>query len=167
MNPLVFPLVIIGLHQVAAISAEQRERNEKYELARAYAEHVGKPLLVVGGPYGDVGFRRTVNLPAHGFGEYCLDIDPAACNGGSEYVQADVRDIPFPDKYFGAAFVSHVLEHLRYTQDCIDAVEELNRVAEVVLVSYPKPESIIARLIPSHWLWLSQEGNTLYIQQRN
>lgn len=167
MNPLVFPLFIMGIHQMAAMSAQQEDRDRKYELAQAYADYVGKPLLVVGGPYGAAGFRRMVNLPAHGFGDVCIDLDPNACDGGAEYVQADVRDIPFSDKYFGAAFVSHVLEHLPTVQDCIDAVNELNRVADVVLVAYPTPSSIIASLIPDHWLWLHQEGNTLYVQQRS
>jgi len=166
MNPLVFVLFIAGLHEIAAMSAQQEDRVEKYELARVYADHVGKPLLVVGGPYGAARFRRLLNLPAHGFGDVCIDLDPNACDGSAEYVQADVRDIPFPDKYFGAAFASHVLEHLPTVQDCIGAVNELNRVAEVVLLAYPTPSSIIASLIPDHWLWLYQEGDTLYIQQR-
>lgn len=166
MNPVVFPLFIMGVHQMAAMSAQQEDRDRKYELARAYADYVGKPLLVVGGPYGAAGFRRAANLPAHGFGDYCLDLDPAACDGGSEYVHADVRDIPFSGKYFGAAFVSHVLEHLPTVQDCFDAVNELNRVADVVLVAYPTESSLIATLIPDHYLWLYQEGNTLYVQQR-
>ena len=166
MNPLAFLLCITGLHQIAVMYSHQVDRNQKYELARVYADHVGKPLLVVGGPYGAAGFRRLMNLPAHGFGNVCIDLDPNACYGSAEYVQADVRDIPFPDKYFGAAFVSHVLEHLPTAQDCIGAVNELNRVAEVVLVASPTPSSIIASLIPGHWLWLYQEGDTLYIQQR-
>jgi len=166
MNPLIVPFFFIGVQQLAAMSAQQEDREHKFGLAQAYADYVGKPLLVVGGPYGSKGFRRAFDLPAHGFGDYCLDMNPEACDGGSEYVEADVRDIPFPDKFFGAAIASHVLEHLRYVQDCIDAVNELNRVAEVVMVAYPTPDLIIASLIPDHWLWLHQDGNTLYVQQR-
>ena len=161
-----FPLFIISIHEAVALVAQQEDRDQKYELARAYADYVGKPLLVVGGPYGATGVRRVMNLPAHGFGDVCMDLDPSACDGGAEYVQADLRNIPFPDKYFGAALASHVLEHLRHTQDCIDAVDELNRVADVVLIAYPTPDSVVASLIPDHFLWLYQEGNTLYVEER-
>lgn len=166
MNPLILPLFVVFAHQAAVMSAQQEDRDKKYELARGYADYVGKPLLVVGGPYGVHDFRRALNLPAHPFGDVCLDVDPAACNGGVPYVQADVRDIPFPDKFFGAAYSSHCLEHLPTVQDAIDAVNELNRVAEAVFIAYPTPESIIACLVPDHWLWMEQEGNTLYVQQR-
>lgn len=166
MNPVVIPLLVVGLHQMAVMSAEQEQRYHKYELAREYVDSVGKPLLVVGGPYGSTGLRRMFNLPAHGFGDYCLDLDCLACDGGGEYVQADIRHIPFPDNFFGAAFVSHVLEHLHTVHDCVDAVNELNRVADVVLVAYPTPDDVIAVLHPDHYLWLQQEGNTLYVHQK-
>ena len=166
MNPLVLPLFVVFAHQVAVMSAQQEDRDRKYELARAYADHVGKPLLVVSGPYGATGFRRALNLPAHGFGDVCIDIAPEACIDSAQYVEADVRSIPYPDKFFGAAFASHCLEHLPTAQDAIDAVNELNRVADIVLVAYPTPESMVACLVPDHWLWLYQEGNTLYIKQR-
>jgi len=166
MNPLILPLLIVFTNEVVAMSAQQEERGRKYELAHAYADYVGKPLLVVGGPYGADSFRAGLNLPAHGWGDVCLDISAEACADSTPYVQADVRDIPFPNKYFGAAFCSHVLEHLPTAKDCIAAVNELNRVADIVLVAYPTPDSMIACLIPDHWLWLHQEGNTLYIKQR-
>ena len=166
MNPVVFPLFIMGVHEAAVLTAQQEDRDRKYELARAYADYVAKPLLVVGGPYGATGFRRAMNLPAHGFGDVCMDVDPSACDGGAQCVQADIRNIPFPDKYFGAALVSHVLEHLRHAEDCIDAVDELNRVADVVLVAYPTPDSVVASLIPDHFLWLRQEGNILFVEER-
>ncbi len=166
MNPLVLPLFVVFAHQVAVMSAQQEDRDSKYELARAYADYVGKPLLVVGGPYGATGFRRVLNLPAHGFGDVCVDIDPEACINSAQYVQADVRDIPFSNKFFGAAFASHCLEHLPTAQNAILAVNELNRVADIVLIAYPTPSSVIASLVPDHYLWLHQERNTLYIKQR-
>ena len=166
MNPLILPLFIFGINEIAAMSSQQEERNQKYELARAYAKHLDKPLLVVGGPYGNIGFRHAFGLPAHPCGDVCCDLAPSACEDCPRYVQADVRNIPYPDKYFGAAFVSHVLEHLPTAENCIAAVNELNRVADIVLVAYPTPSSMIACLIPDHYLWLHQEGNTLYIKER-
>ena len=47
------PLLLIGVHQLAAVCAEQVDRNRKYEMALTYATSVGKPLLVAGGPYGN------------------------------------------------------------------------------------------------------------------
>jgi len=102
MNPWL-PLIGFGVWQAVVGLNQVSDRNQKYAAARAYADSVGKPMLMVGGPYGAATLGRIFHMKAHGCGDVCLDIDPRACTG-CQTVVADVRDIPFPDKYFGAAF---------------------------------------------------------------
>ena len=142
------------------------ERREKYDLARARADQVGKPLLVVGGPYGDNPFRCLLDLRAHGHGDVCLDIEARACEGAPTAVVADVRDIPFPAGHFGACLVSHVLEHMPTIADCEQAVRELSRVADVVYVAGPRKTSLLAHIIPDHHLWVEEEDGVLYAEER-
>jgi len=142
------------------------ERQTKYQRAREIADRVGKPLLVVGGPLGGNPFRSIIKIPSYPCGDYCLDIDPKACEGCPNIVVADVRHIPFPDRFFGACLASHVLEHLPSVDDCIMAVTELYRVAEKVLVAYPRKASILAWLIPDHYLWIAQDEQGIWIEGR-
>ena len=97
--------VYVGVYQAAS-------RVSLYHEALNEADRRGKPLLVVGGPYGNGAIRRAFHLKAHGFGDFCTDIDPRACKGAPQVVTADITDLPFEDKEFGAVFVGHVFPHL-------------------------------------------------------
>jgi len=141
-----------GLNQVKEIT----ERRAAYQQARAYADAVGKPLLVVGAP--KLRFY-------HPCGDVTIDISPERallCDGQV----ADVRSIPYPDGYFGAALASHVLEHLPSVEDVIMALDELHRVADRVFVVSPHKSSLLAWMIPHHHLWISQDDSGLIIEQR-
>lgn len=121
---------------------EQRGASDKYAAALAYAESVNKPLLKVGGSY------------------YGLDSE--------NVVAVDIRDLPYyPDKTFGAAFCSHILERLPTINDAKLAINELNRVAErVYIVSYPK-NNLIARLIAGQHVWVTEFPNgDILLEQR-
>ena len=155
------PLIGFGVWQAVVGLNQVSDRNQKYAAARAYADSVGKPMLMVGGPYGSNPLRGLFNMKAHGCGDVCLDIDPRACTG-CETVVADVRDIPFPDRYFASAFISHVIEHLPTVEDAGLAVNELMRVADRVWVAYPGKQSVIAHLIPDHYLWVTEKDGYLF-----
>jgi ubiquinone/menaquinone biosynthesis C-methylase UbiE len=124
-------------------------------------------MLVAGGPWSNRGIRRWLNMPAHGGGDVCLDIERRAFEGHPRGLIADVTQIPFSDKAFGAVFASHLLEHLPTTYSAKKAVDELNRVAEAVFIVYPSRQSVGAWLHRGHHLWVWQKGNTIYIEQRN
>lgn len=160
-------LIGFSIQQAAAMAWQAWERRSKYRQAQEYAERVGKPMLVVGGPWGDNPFRSFLRIPAHGCGDFCLDIDPRACQG-CNYVQADVRDIPFPSGFFGSALASHVLEHLPTVADAEKAISELQRVAGLVLVASPTRHSVIAWGVPSHHLWVRQGSDgSIALEQRD
>ncbi|HUV76250.1 MAG TPA: methyltransferase domain-containing protein [Dehalococcoidales bacterium] len=148
------------------------DRKQAYGRARDYANLKNKPLLVIGGP--GAGFKRNYlvrlfKIPLHGCGDTCLDLDIGACSVcGAEVkqVEADVRNIPYPDSHFGSAFASHVLEHLRTIDDAEKALDELYRVADKVFIVSPSKQDITAWVHPDHHLWIRQDAAGFLIEQR-
>jgi hypothetical protein len=163
------PLAIVvgvGAWQLAVLVIENRFKNRQYQAACARALKEGKPLLVAGGPWGVTHTRRRLNRPAHGNGDVCLDIDRRALGDHPKGVVANVTHIPFADKSFGAAFASHLLEHLPTVEAASQALAELNRVAEAVFIVYPSRQSFTGWLVPDHHLWVWQKDATTYLRQR-
>ena len=166
-------------HQGAGIIARYTESHEKYDMAQAEARRLGKPLLVVGGPAGSanaykqswlqplVRTKAFFQVKAHGCGDVCVDIDPLSCDG-CNYVYADIMDLPFANKEFGAAYCSHVLEHMPDADGCQLAWSELHRVADVVFVCVPPKTSLFAWMVPDHHLWVRQTGEgVLEVEERD
>jgi hypothetical protein len=81
-------------------------------------------------------------------------------------IEADIRNIPLPDKWAGAAFASHVLEHLPTPADARIALGELGRIADYVYIVSPRKSNIMAWLHPDHHLWVTQRGHRIRLQQR-
>ncbi len=160
--------IFLGLvtWQLAVWCGEISQKSKRYKAAVAHAQKRGKPLLVAGGPWSNRGIRRWLNMPAHGKGDVCLDIERQAFEGHPYGVIGTVTHIPFTDKAFGAAFASHLLEHLSTIDSAKRALDELNRVAEAVFIAYPSKQSIGAWLHHGHNLWVWQDGNAIYLQQR-
>lgn len=146
---LMLPFLLgMALRESIIVAAEVTTRLQAYQFALEQAQAAGKPLLVVGcSKWRHLGW-------GHGCGDVCLDIDPnMACNCPEQGMVGDVRDILFPDKYFGVAFVSHVLEHLP-AEDIGQAVAELERVADRVIVLSPTRLSMLAWVNPHHQAWV-------------
>jgi hypothetical protein len=155
-----------GLWQLIVTLVENWRKSQKFKAAQSFARRRNKPLLVAGGPWGNRRVRHVLNRPAHGAGDVCLDIDPNAMTGHPCGVVADVTHIPFADDSFGAAFASHLLEHLPSTADAQEALAELNRVADEVFIVYPFRQSLGGWFTRGHHLWVWQKGNITYIKQR-
>lgn len=163
-----FAGILLGVvgWQLAVWAGEISQKRKRYQAAVACAQRVGKPLLIAGGPWSNRKIRRWLNIPAHGDGDVCLDIERCALGNHPYGVIADVTQVPFCDKVFGAAFASHLLEHLPTIDHAKRAMDELNRVAEAVFVVYPSRQSIGAWLHRGHNLWVWQKGKALYLKQR-
>lgn len=151
--------VLMGLALIEAFQQviELDERHQVFAQARNHADSVGKPLLVVGTPK----WRFT-----HPCGDITIDISPDR----GEYCNteiADVRAIPYPNQYFGAAFISHVLEHLPTISDAYKALDELHRVADKVFIVSPHKTSLAAWLHPDHHLWITADDGGYIIEQRD
>lgn len=170
----------LAVHQAGGMVHRFAESHEKYELAQEEARMRNKPFLVVGGPsqsedaYSDVAWVRPLvaaksffDIKAHGCGDLCVDIDPRACTG-CEHVSADIADLPFADKEFGAVLCAHVLEHMPDVETCHDAWSELHRVSDVVFICVPPKGSIWAWFVPDHYLWVRHVGATvLEVEERD
>ena len=162
-------LVVVAavvIWQLAVWFSEIRYKNVQSRAAVEYSRSVNKPLLVAGGPWGGRPLRRRLKMPAHVMGDVSIDIIAGAVMGHPNGIVATVTKLPFPDKTFGAALASHLLEHLYTTAEAKNALKELNRVAEKVYIAYPTRQSFAAWLIPDHRLWVWQKGETVYLRQR-
>lgn len=166
---------IIGIGATLGIIAWQmlvwlgeiRDKREKYQRALSYARNSGKPLLIAGGPYGRQKLRRFFRIAAHGGGDVCLDIDRNAVAGHSQPVVASVTHIPFEDRVFGSVFASHLLEHLPSMEDARQALNELSRTADAVFITSPSRQSLSGWLHPDHHLWVWQEGDKTFLEERH
>jgi len=154
---------LLGYQSLISIS-EFAERNRVYDAAKSYAQRLAKPLVIIGGNSNQI-WGISLSIQIHGGGDLCIDIKPDACLN-SNYLYADVRNIPLPDKYAGAVFCSHLLEHLLTVYDAEIAWNEINRIADSVFVCYPSKLSIAAWIHPDHHLWVSSKNGEIYFEQR-
>jgi hypothetical protein len=136
----------VAVWEVGWYGIQLAERRRLFLAAVQAAKSRGKPLLVVGNPHGQYGCGDTV-----------LDIEPSTeC---PNQVVGSVESIPFPDKNFGAVFVSHVVEH---SCDPEKAMTELHRVADDVFVTYPWKWRLTTLLTPGHaWLVSKKDDGSL------
>lgn len=146
LSPLLMTQGVANLEQIG-------ERHLQYKRAFWTSKQLDKPLLVIGRP------KTPWNHPCSP--DVTVDIDPAVlrdCPVGGTV--ADVRDLPFTDKEFGASFASHVLEHLPIP-DISLSWKELHRVSHVVFVAGPREGNILASLIPDHtsFVYQLQDGS--------
>ncbi len=160
-------VVLISLWQFGVWFYEIHDKNTKYKAATGQAQRSGKPMLVIGGPWGGKQYRHWINKPAHGGGDVCVDIDPNAIQGHPCGCIASVTHIPFRDKTFGAAFASHLLEHLPNSRNAMMAMSELYRVADEVFICYPSKQSIGGWITKGHHLWINQKGDTTTFEERD
>ncbi len=143
-----YALAGLGLHQTVVGLRELGERHALFAQAHESAALRGKPALVVGMPRYPWEYACSPSVT--------LDLDPAVLTDCPlSGVVADIRAIPYPDSAFGAALVSHVLEHLASIDDVALAWRELWRVADEVLVAYPQKDFIVNWLAEGHHLWVT------------
>lgn len=105
----------------------------------------GKPILNVGAGLPQSSLRAQILGPTL-WGDINTDIAAsreAPCPKNS-VCYADAHHLPYPDKYFSAAFAAHVIEHVT---NPVQAIHELNRVADRVYLYQP------AWWAPHTWLY--------------
>jgi len=159
----------VATHQAALTIGLEVERHDKFRAARAMADSLGKPLLVVGGPYGDSPIRHGFNWAAHGHGDICVDLDWESCGRAEigHFIQADVRELPFADGEFGAVYNSHVLEHLDSCEGAFQAIAEMHRVGGgAVFTCVPPKSQLVAVMAPGHRLWVKELDEGWWIEDR-
>lgn len=120
-----------------------------FEWAKQHSN--GKGIINIGaGPHRTFGAQIIAGQP-----EILTNIDIAP-NGIPRFIQLDVErnPLPFADKQFGCAFLSHILEHL---DDWRFALAEASRVADNVVVVLPDPAYFSGWLIPEHKAHFSRD----------
>lgn len=95
-----------------------------------------------------------------------MDIDATSCEGSNDFVQADIRDMPFEDGHFGSVFCSHVLEHMPSIPDFVQALGELWRVADTVFTCTPVKFSLYAHTVDGHYLWVTPNRTGYLVEDR-
>jgi SAM-dependent methyltransferase len=122
--------------------------------ARAAAAASRKPMLNIGAGtpnsslaawLGGAPLVGDVNMDLSAPAQVCLPDN--VCAG-------DVHSIPFPDKHFGSALASHVVEHV---DDPAQAMRELHRVADEVFIIVPVWWAPHTWLHPGHQWRISQD----------
>lgn len=138
------PLAAIALYGAGAYVLDVVLRPAAVaDLARTESMVRGKPLLNVGAGTPDSSLRVALLGPPV---PDAVNVDVAG-NGRNGAVYGDAHALPYPDKVFGAALASHVLEH------CADprrAIRELQRVADRVYVVWPSWWAPHTWLHPGH-----------------
>lgn len=133
---MIAPLAaLVGLWEVGWWYKRCLDRNDLYRRARAHADEIRKPLLVVGAPD-----RGPTPSPC---GDIVLDIGPSSAPVA---VQADVtRRIPLPDD----SVVAYVCCVLEYVENLESALQELRRVArDRVYIVRVQPWTLTGTLYP-------------------
>lgn len=158
-------MVGLAIYQGLIQLSEIAKRKRVYEQALSTARELNKPLVVVGGPLGGLTILEIIGIPVHGFGDLCIDTLSSAC-GNRNFMQASITEIPLPNKYAGAVYCSHVLEHLPNVQSGIKAIEELKRISDYQYVLVPSKLNLTAWFHPDHHLWVYNNPDGIVIEQR-
>lgn len=126
--------------------------------ARAAADLRGKPLLNVGSGTPGSSLRVAVFGPT-GWGDVNCDLAAeASCSTDREVCTCDIEHLDWPDKHFGAAIASHVVEHVQHPEL---ALAELARVADEVFVITPPWWAPHTWLHPGHRWFVAPAGKYL------
>jgi len=118
----------------------------------------GKGIVNIGaGPHRTYQAQIIAEAP-----ETMANVDIAP-NGMPHFVQLDIETdrLPFTDKQFGCAFLSHILEHLDNWQFALD---EASRVADYAVVVLPHPAYFSGWLTPEHRQHFSKNDINTIVQ---
>lgn len=133
---------MIGQCAVRDILHMTATKNAAFREAKALSN--GRGIINLGaGPHRTFGAQIIAEQP-----EVLANVD-VALDGLPHFLQLDIETepLPFGDKQFGVAFLSHVLEHLDNWQF---ALAEASRVADYVVVVLPHPAHFSGWLAPEH-----------------
>jgi len=122
------------------------------------ADRLQKPLLNLGAGTEGSSLRAALLGPTL-WGDVNLDIaapDAAMC-GPDQVCWGDAHTLPYPDKHFGSAILSHVLEHV---DDPREVMAEVQRVTEgQIFVIVPKWWAPHTWHHPGHQWYIDDDGD--------
>ncbi|MBA7630599.1 hypothetical protein ES703_38122 [subsurface metagenome] len=133
---------LVGAYALRDLLHMMVTKEAAFEEARRLSN--GKGIINLGcGPHRTFMAQVIAGQP-----EVLANID-VALDGMPHFIQLDIesKSLPFGDKQFGAAYLSHVLEHLSNWQF---ALAEASRVSDHVVVVLPHPAYFSGWLSPEH-----------------
>jgi 2-polyprenyl-3-methyl-5-hydroxy-6-metoxy-1,4-benzoquinol methylase len=150
------PVVILAGYIVFGRAYQAVEKDNAFNNAVSAARSSGKPLLNAGCG-GD--WHHWMAKDISSISDVNVDIVERDV---PNFVLTSIEDMPmFEDKQFGAAFCSHVIEHV---DDPDKAMAELNRVADEVFVITPEWWDILTYVNPNHKHLRTPAGNFVEIR---
>ncbi len=157
---IVAAIALFSLFQGIVIALEYYLRWKRFRDAARFAREHHKPLLVIG--------RPGTPVRIYGCGDACLDADPQVMVDCPDCgIVGDIREIPFEDGHFAAAFCSHIVEFLPSPADAEKAMREMSRVAGRVFLCYTLPANLIWRWFgPTTRLWMAKTRNGFSLRKR-
>ena len=166
MSPVPAIAAVLAATELCSWVLRMKQRDLLFRQALRVARSRGRPLLVVGKPFGwdkdrDAGaWVPWSRRGAHPCGDVTLDVRGAPeCPVSLKGDASDLSSIP--TGAFGAVFTSCTLEHIERLPS---AWAELHRVsslpgeAPAVFVVHPQSWSLFAHLEPAH-RWLISEAD--------
>ena len=132
--------------------------------AQRESKRLGKPMLNIGCGTPSSSVRVAwfgkqlwgdINIDLAGTEKIPANLDQADKN---VVYKADAEKLPFPDKYFGVAFSSHLLEHTRNPQKVL---KEMHRVADSVIAVTPSWWCLHSYLWPDHRWYIKESGKAI------
>lgn len=121
-----------------------------YDVMHLSAQHRGKLL--------EVGFGRGTalrNMAALGWDAYGVDFDPIAVENalkdGLNVRQGSLQEQDYPDKFFDAVTMAHVIEHVHNPRTTFEECYRILKPGGVFVSITPNVHSIGHRLFKSDW----------------
>lgn len=141
---LIYLVIVVAVYELLQGAYRQHRRVRMYEQARARANELRKPLIVVGDPSHGRGsqFFTSLGMKNYGCGHETVDLTgaPSCPNGVKSDLYAYLREKP---SNYGVFFISCVLE---YVPNIAETVQELERVASDIYVLTVNPYCLAAYL---------------------
>lgn len=132
----------MNLPTLPTLIHQEKQRNRAFERAKELSNNKG--IVNLG-----AGIHR--NLFAYSVAhspEVTLNTDLKP-DGVTNFITLNLEETPYPfgDKEFDVAFASHIIEHLNNWKG---ALEEMERIADWVVIALPHPSDLFAALNPAH-----------------
>lgn len=154
MNPAFLLLSGALAYEGGMALSRFRQRRTVYDLAKARAKAVGRPLVVIGDP--DAGLHTRI-VRAYDCGDLCVDL--GGCPRCSESLVADVHRLPFASDS-AVVYVSCVLEYVENAPLAMSEVQRVAGSADNLFLVCVQPLSMTSVLYPSA-KWSVQENGTM------
>lgn len=114
-----------------------------------------------------------ISLGKLGWNMYGVDIDASAIviakNKGVEYAYVGTYEVlkRFPDNYFDAVRLYHVIEHLYDPGDCLRLIRKKLKQNGELIIGTPNSDSLVAKIFGTYWYNLDAPRHLVLFNPKN